>query len=258
MTYSGALWNDGDDLEAAQTRKLDHHIECAHAAGAARVLDIGCGWGSLLARLRAHDAQQVLGLTLSAAQARAIASRGWEGVAVRLESWSGHVPCAPYDAIVSIGAMEHFAGSGLDREAQIGVYREFFRRCHDWLEPGGRISLQTIVYENATGEDVNEFLSTEVFPNSELPHLADIVKASEHLFEVETVRNDRRHYAQTLRAWLAGLRARRGAAKDLVGEETVARYERYLALAMIGFHGGALNLSRLALRRIDTPRAPTA
>src|ERR1700744_2750144 len=46
MSYSCAIWADpADDLESAQRRKLDFHTEQAHAAGAARVLDIGCGWG---------------------------------------------------------------------------------------------------------------------------------------------------------------------------------------------------------------------
>ena len=49
--YSAALYEGNDDLDAAQDRKLDHHIAAAGAAGAARVLDIGCGWGAMLRRL---------------------------------------------------------------------------------------------------------------------------------------------------------------------------------------------------------------
>ncbi len=51
LVYSAALFEGDDDLEAAQARKLDHHIDAAGARGAARVLDIGCGWGALLRRL---------------------------------------------------------------------------------------------------------------------------------------------------------------------------------------------------------------
>ena len=54
LIYSCALFQDGDTLEQAQTRKLDHHIEAAAATGARRVLDIGCGWGAMLRRLSDH------------------------------------------------------------------------------------------------------------------------------------------------------------------------------------------------------------
>ena len=49
--YSAALYEGEDDLDAAQIRKLDHHIAAAGAAARARVLDIGCGWGAMLRRL---------------------------------------------------------------------------------------------------------------------------------------------------------------------------------------------------------------
>ena len=52
--YSAALFEGDDDLDAAQMRKLDHHIAAAGAAGKARVLDVGCGWGAMLRRLVGH------------------------------------------------------------------------------------------------------------------------------------------------------------------------------------------------------------
>ena len=52
--YSAALYEDGDDLDTAQTRKLDHHIAAAQAGGKERVLDIGCGWGAMLRRVVGH------------------------------------------------------------------------------------------------------------------------------------------------------------------------------------------------------------
>ncbi|GFE19924.1 SAM-dependent methyltransferase [Streptomyces nigrescens] len=52
LVFSYGLWEEGDTLDSAQTRKLDYHAEAAHAVGADRVLDIGCGYGSLLHRRR--------------------------------------------------------------------------------------------------------------------------------------------------------------------------------------------------------------
>jgi hypothetical protein len=84
LTYSCALWQDGDDaddLAAAQLRKLDYHLACAGAPRARRILDIGCGWGSLLERaLMQPHIETATGLTLSATQfahIRARAMRGW-------------------------------------------------------------------------------------------------------------------------------------------------------------------------------------
>ena len=76
----------------------------------------------------------------------------------------------------------------------------------------------------------------------------------EHLFELTRMRNDRSHYERTLREWRHRLRANSAAATDLVGEDVVKKYEKYLSLFMIGFHTATMNLSRFAFKRIDTPR----
>ena len=107
MVYSCALW-DGeldDDLEAAQLAKLDWHATGAQADGAARVLDVGCGWGAMMRYLTdERGVGHVTGLTLSSDQAAAAPSS--ENAETRLEDWRDHRPTAPYDAIVSIGACD--------------------------------------------------------------------------------------------------------------------------------------------------------
>ena len=90
MSYSCAMWEDPvDDLESAQRRKLDFHTEQAGAAGAARVLDIGCGWGAQLMHLvGSQGVKHAVGLTLSDAQAeylRALAPSQRRGYGPQLE-----------------------------------------------------------------------------------------------------------------------------------------------------------------------------
>ena len=105
ITYSGALWEEGDTLEAAQFRKLDYHLTQARVQSGARVFDIGCGWGSGLRRMvEKYDVGQAVGLTLSQAQADYIASCHLPRTEVRVETWLDHAPAQPYDAIISIGA----------------------------------------------------------------------------------------------------------------------------------------------------------
>ena len=113
LCYSCALW-DGDEpdsaLETAQLRKLDFHANQSQAKGAARVLDVGCGWGLLVRRLvGTHGVRHATGLTLSDAQAAYSAQRPDPRVQINVESWVDHAPEQPYDGIISVGAFEHFA-----------------------------------------------------------------------------------------------------------------------------------------------------
>ena len=210
MAYSCAMW-DGpdDDLERAQRRKLDYHVEQAGAAGAARVLDIGCGWGAQIMRMvNFHGVQEAVGLTLSDAQAQYLRGIAPENVEIHERGWSGYEPAEPFDAIISVGAFEHFARFGLSGDEQVEAYRDFFSSCRSWLKPGGRLSLQTIAYGDVPRDRPlrDRFIVDEIFPESELPRLADIARAAEMELEIERVRNDRGDYVKTLRAWFERLR----------------------------------------------------
>ena len=257
MSYSCAMWQSPtDDLESAQRRKLDYHAEQAHAAGAARVLDIGCGWGAELTHLvGSHGVQHAVGLTLSDAQAEYLRALAPSNVEVLVRNWIDYEPAEPFDAIISVGAFEHFARQGLSPEEQIEAYRSFFRACRNWLKPGGRLSLQTIAYGDIPRDRPlrDRFIVDEIFPESELPRLADIARAAEMELEIERVRNDRGDYVKTLRAWLDRLRGQRDDAVAASSEELVARYERYLRMFAYSMELGAFTLLRLTMRRIDLP-----
>jgi cyclopropane-fatty-acyl-phospholipid synthase len=257
MSYSCAMWEKPDeDLEQAQRRKLDFHVAEARAAGAARVLDVGCGWGAMLMHLVGrHGVQHAVGLTLSDAQAEYLRAIAPSSVEVLVRSWSDYQPTAPFDAIISVGAFEHFARQGLSPDEQIEAYRRFFRACREWLKPGGRLSLQTIAYGDIPRDRHlrDRFIADHIFPESELPRLADIARAAEMELEIERVRNDRGDYVKTLRAWFDRLRARRADAIAASSEEVVVRYERYLRMFAYSMELGAFTLLRLTMRRIDLP-----
>lgn len=138
LTYSCALWADGDDLDRAQQRKLDYLIAKAHITGAERVLDIGCGWGSLMRGIaNRHERARITGLTLSRDQYDYVRTHAADRIDVRLEHWNAHRPDHRYDAIFCIGALEHFVRFGLSRQERTAAYRAFFAHCHRMLHPGG-------------------------------------------------------------------------------------------------------------------------
>ena len=253
--YSCALYdNESDSLETAQQRKLEYYIQQARAEGAARVLDIGCGWGALQKKLvKEHQVKVAVGLTLSENQAGWIRAAALPGVEVRVESWTDHVPAALYTSIISIGAFEHFARPS-SRPVRVRAYRDFFERCYGWLRPGGWISLQTIGLGSTDRGVERQFVAENIFPESDLPRLGEIADASEGIFEIVSVRNDRADYQRTNQEFRARLRENWDAAVILVGEETVRRFDKYLRISAAGFSRGTTNLYRITLRRLAHPR----
>jgi len=255
MVYSCAMWPSGeysDDLDTAQLRKLDFHIDQSGASKVRRLLDVGCGWGALLARCaeRNPKLEHAVGLTLSAAQDRHINERHKSNVIeCRLEDWHDHKADEPYDSIVSIGAFEHFAAPDDTPEAHVAKYRSFFEFCRANLRKNGLLSLQTIAYLNMRREDASKFMYTEIFPNADLPYLQEIVEAAAGRLEIVSVRNDRLDYAHTCNLWSKRLKAHRSEAIKASDEATVQRYEKYLQEGSVGFFLGKLSLLRITARR---------
>ena len=262
MTYSSAMWSGADDarsLQEAQQRKIAWHLRNSGADRATSVLDIGCGWGATLraaVRNRPEGAAPLLrgtGLTLSEAQAalarRRTADDGPSPVEIRLESWADHRPAEPYAAIVSVGAFEHFTRPADDPATKIAIYRAFFTRCRDMLASDGRMTLQTISYGDPEENVAAGPLVEDIFPESELPRLPEIILAANGLFEIELFRNDRTDYARTCEIWAGNLKERRGEAIELVGKEQTRRYERYLKFAAWGFWSHRLYLLRFRMKR---------
>ena len=145
--FSGAKY-DGDfslSLEQAQRRKHDYVAEQIGIGPGRRVLDLGCGWGGLLAYIRERGATGV-GVTLSAAQAAACRRHDLD-VALMDAREVTRDTFGAFDAVASLGAFEHFC-SPQDHEAgrQEQIYGELFARIGDVLPPKGRLFLQTMVF----------------------------------------------------------------------------------------------------------------
>lgn len=254
MSYTAAHYAEpNESLGSAQQTKLEGHAKAIHAKDAKRVLDIGCGWGGFLNHVNKTYGAEAVGLTLSPQQKTWVEEYHPE-VSCRLESWVDHEPELPYDGIVSIEAFEAFARPSLNEAEKIGVYREFFKRCHQWLKPDGRLSLQMIPYGNALPEEFDPFIAQDIFPESNFPRLVEVAAAFEYLFEVVSIENNREDYIKTLQEWRRRLNENREEAVKLVGEETVKRYDRYFRISEYTFDKGNCGLFRLTLQKIKQPK----
>lgn len=264
MLYSCAMWEGDDNLDQAQERKMDYMITQARAPGCERVLDIGCGWGGILRRLvSTHGVKHAVGLTLSDAQAEWTRDRPVAGVECNVKDWKDYQPTAPFDAIISIGAFEHFARLENTEAEKIAAYRRFFQTCREWLKPGGYLTLQTFAYgstlplEVARNKESTKFLAENIFRETDPPRLANVAEAIEGSFHLECVRNDGLDYARTCRVWMERLRERRAEAVAIVGEDEVKQFERYLQYSYLGFQSRNLALYRFTLKRVDATLAKT-
>ena len=197
------------------------------------LLDIGCGWGSLLARAAEKYGARCVGLTLSRRQYEYARRRlwRWDGqIEVRLQGWEEFDE--PVDRLVSIGAFEHFR-----RER----YDEFFAKCFRLLPPGAPLLLQSIVYpEDEVFEqpgmalvegDVQflKFIGKRIFPGGQLTRPSVIRRFAEAAgFRVTRQHSLQPHYARTLDAWADNLANSRDRAIELTCEETYDTYRHYL------------------------------
>ena len=250
MVYSCALFETGDDLQAAQRRKLDHHIVASGAATAKRVLDIGCGWGALLRRLTDHyGVEHAVGLTLSPSQAEWIRKAPRKGLKVIEQDWRDHKPPVPYDAIMSIGSFEAFVHKGMSPSDKLDAYRDFFKACARMLKPGGKLSLQTIALTQPITGSVP--LIEQTFPESDLPMTWEPIAAAEQSFLLIRLQDDAAHYEKTLQAWEVNLKSNYDKAIQLVGEPAADSFRRYLKLSRIGFKHGVIGLFRMSFVKRD-------
>ncbi len=214
--FSGAKY-DGDfslTLEQAQRRKHSYVAEQIGIEPGKRVLDLGCGWGPLLAFIRERGADGV-GVTLSSAQAAACRRHGLDVHLVDARTVTRET-FGPFDAIASLGAFEHFC-SPADHAAghQEDVYRDLFANLAGLLPAGGRLYLQTMVFgPNRVPVDEVSIdapkhsdawylaLMSHQFPGSFLPFGAEqVVRTAEPDFALVANTSGRLDYIETIRQW---------------------------------------------------------
>ncbi|MFJ8668326.1 class I SAM-dependent methyltransferase [Streptomyces sp. NPDC093600] len=258
MVYSCAYWTEDGTLEDAQRDKLDLIARKLRLREGDRLLDVGCGWGSMAIHAAREYGAQVVGVTLSREQAafarKRIAEEGLtDRIEIRVQDYRD-VKDGPYDAISSIGMAEHVG------EVR---YRKYADTLYALLKPGGRLLNHQISRRPTPDEatyEVDEFIDAYVFPDGELAPMGRTLATLEDAgFEVRDVEAIREHYALTLRRWVANLEARWAEAVRLVSPGRARVWRLYMAASAVSFERNRIGVNQfLAVKTPEGGRSGMA
>lgn len=240
---------DRSVLDRAQRRKLELVCRKLRLRPGERLLDVGCGWGSLAIHAARYHGVEVLGVTLSENQAATARERvAAAGLAdrVRIELADYRDVEERFDAIASIGMVEHVGSDQLEA---------YVAHLHDRLEHGGRLlnhgittGQRNVVTDLATSPD--SFIGRYVFPDGALVpahHMVSIIERGG--FEIRDVEQLRPHYARTLQHWVANIEAAYDDIVEVVGATTARVWRAYLAGSSVGFEAGDLGVVQILATR---------
>jgi cyclopropane-fatty-acyl-phospholipid synthase len=270
MAYSCADWTRADTLADAQHAKLT--LICAKLGLEAgqRLLDLGCGWGSLTVHAARDHRARVTAVTLSAeqggyvrqrarglglggqAETRAetgaetgaetrVETRAETRVEVRVQDYRDPLD-GPYDAIASVEMGEHVGAA---------QYPGFCEALHHRLKPGGRLLVQQMS-RGAGAPGGGPFIESYIAPDMHMRPVGETVRLIENAgFEVIGVQAMREHYVRTIRAWLDRFEANLPAIARILTAEQVRVWRLYLAGGALAFEEGRMGVDQILAVRPD-------
>ncbi|HRP97725.1 MAG TPA: cyclopropane fatty acyl phospholipid synthase [Rhodocyclaceae bacterium] len=239
LAYTCGYWagiEASSDLDAAQQAKLDLVCRKLGLTPGMRLLDIGCGWGSLMKHAAEHYGVSCVGVTISREQAE-YGHACCSGLPVEFRLLDYRQVEGRFDRIASLGMFEHVGHKN---------HRSFFEVARRCLAPDGLLLLHTIG-KNLRRTPTDPWIDRYIFPNGDLPSLGQIADASEDFFVTEDVHNFGADYDRTLMAWHANFEAAWPRFAERYGER-FRRMWRYYLLACAGtFRARATQLWQIVL-----------
>lgn len=217
MAYSCGFWKEAETLQQAQDQKLKMICEKVGIKPGMRVLDIGCGWGSFCKYAAEHYAVDVVGINISDAQIE-LARQRCQGLPVDIRQQDYRDVDESFDAIVSIGMFEHVG------QINYRQYMQVARRC---LKPEGLFLLHTIGKLDSRAP-IDPWIEHYIFPNADLPSIAQIAEACEAQFVVEDLHNIGADYDRTLMSWFDNFKQNWPRFRDQFGDRFYRMWSYYL------------------------------
>jgi len=252
MVYSCAYFLDPQEkLAEAQRRKLDLICRKLQLRPGQRLLDVGCGWGALARHAAANYDVEVVGVTLSPAQALEAQRRNRlygldERIRILVRDYRAIT--GRFDAISSVGMFEHVGGKHL---------ATYFSKLHHLLTDEGVLvnhGITTRSRPRRIERSRPSFVNTYVFPDGELlPVETGLRIAEEAGFEARDIESMRTSYALTLRHWVANLEANRAAAIAAADETTYRIWRMYMSGSVAAFELGAISVYQAIYRKQPRP-----
>ena len=248
MAYScGYHSSPEQSLEDAQRAKLDLVCTKLGLEPGMRMLDVGCGWGSLSLHAAEHFGARVTGVTIAAEQKRfidaRIAERGLsDRVEIRLQDYRDAVPPAgqEYDAVGSLEMGEHVGQRN---------YPTYARVLHDSVRPGGRVLVQQMS-RSGKWPGGGPFIQSFIAPDMHMRPVGETVALLESGgLEVRDVHAMREHYVLTVAGWLERFHAHREQLVALMGEEVYRVWELYLVGGAMAFRDGRMGVDQILMVR---------
>jgi len=217
LKYSSALWEDGTDtLEKAELAMLKTSCANAELADGQRILELGCGWGSLTLWMATHyPNSHITAVSNSASQRAWIESRaldlGLHNLKVITSDVNELTLEERFDRVVSVEMFEH-----------VRNYRELLRRIAGWLRPDGKLFVHIfchryLAYPFETQGDDN-WMGRYFFTGGLMPAADTLLHFQDDLAVEHRQLLSGLHYARTARAWLNNIDQHRAQARQLMNE----------------------------------------
>lgn len=248
MLYSCGYWKDAGNLEEAQLAKMDLICQKLMLKPGMSLLDIGCGWGGLAKYAAEKYGVNVLGITISKQQYE-LAQERCQNFPIEIRFQDYREVTEKFDRIVSVGMFEHVGYMN---------YRVYMQKLHDCLHKGGLCLLHTIG-SNISTHYVTPWIAKYIFPNSMLPSIMQIGKASEGLLIMEDWHNFGTDYYQTLMAWHYNFNKNWDKLKNIYDERFYRMWNYYLLSCAGGFKAREIQLWQVVFskgleERYNAPR----